>query len=147
MCLWLSPLPAFFEPRRHGARTTGAIIAGDLVFKEGAIGYTCRFLRKTMQNRADQCHVNVASQGSAFALLLVVVFGAQDANPRVITGVCVLESAPSKAVLVLLLRPAGTVVCSTSPWDSICFHLCDWTSLNPVVWSSWLPSSGSPLAW
>lgn len=87
MCLWLSPLPASFQPRRHGARTTGAIRDGDLVLKERGIGYTCLSLRKTMQNRADQCHVNVASQGSAFAPLVVVVIGAQDANPRMITGV------------------------------------------------------------
>lgn len=91
----------------------GAVRAGDLVLKEGAIGYTCLFLRETIQNRADQCHVNVASRGSAFAPLMMVVIGAQDANLRMISGVCILEGAPLKLSFVLLLQPAGTVVCNT----------------------------------
>ena len=51
----------------------------------------------------DQCQVNVVSQGSAFALLVTVVIGAQDANPRVISGVCILEGAPLRISFVLLL--------------------------------------------
>ena len=103
MCLWPFPLPASFQPRRCGAVPAGAVRAGDLVLKEGTIGYTCLFLRETIQNRADQCHVNVASQGSAFALLVTVVIGAQDANPRMITGVCILEGAFLRLFFVLLL--------------------------------------------
>lgn len=103
MCLWLSPLPASFQPRRHGAGTAGAVRAGDLLLKEGTISYICLFLRETIPNRADQCHVNVASQGSAFAPLVAVVIGAQDANSRVITGVCILEGAPLRLSFVLLL--------------------------------------------
>lgn len=122
MCLWPSPLPASFQPRRHGAGTAGAVRAGDLVLKEGAIGYTCLFLRETIQNRADQCHVNVASQGSAFAPLMMVVIGAQDANLRMIGGVCILEGAPLKLSFALLLQPAGNrSVQHSSPRDSICF--------------------------